>query len=408
VSQEKYLVGLPWSRHFYIATDEEIKKGLTTDIYFERTRMILEKYRMSDVRVAMEVTCGKLPRGWPWAILCGIEEALKLLEGYPVDVYGLREGTLFTSNDIKGVRVPVMRVEGSYGRFCLFETPLLGLLCQSTGVATMAARIKKKAGDRMVLGFGIRRMHPALAPMIDRASYIGGVDGVSSIIGAEAAGIRPTGTMPHALIIVFGDQVKAWKAFDETLPQDVPRIALVDTFYDEKVEALMAAEALDGRLVGVRLDTPGSRKGDFGEIIREVRWELNLRGYNDVKIIVSGGIDDENIDELVEAGADGFGVGTSISNAPTVDFAMDIVEVEGKPIAKRGKFSGRKDVWRCPECLRIDVEPIGSSRPSCPSCGIGMENILEPLMKDGKIIVDLPRPSDIRSYVLRQLSKVCI
>jgi nicotinate phosphoribosyltransferase len=408
VSQEKYLVGLPWSRHFYIATDEEIKKGLTTDIYFERTRMILEKYRMSDVRVAMEVTCGKLPRGWPWAILCGVEEALKLLEGYPVDVYGLREGTLFTSNDIKGVRVPVMRVEGSYGRFCLFETPLLGLLCQSTGVATMAARIKKKAGDRMVLGFGIRRMHPALAPMIDRASYIGGVDGVSSIIGAEAAGIRPTGTMPHALIIVFGDQVKAWKAFDETLPQDVPRIALVDTFYDEKVEALMAAEALDGRLVGVRLDTPGSRKGDFGEIIREVRWELNLRGYNDVKIIVSGGIDDENIDELVEAGADGFGVGTSISNAPTVDFAMDIVEVEGKPIAKRGKFSGRKDVWRCPECLRIDVEPIGSSRPSCPSCGIGMENILEPLMKDGKIIVDLPRPSDIRSYVLRQLSKVCI
>ena len=401
-------MGLPWSRHFYIATDEEIKKGLTTDIYFERTRIILEKYRMSDVRVAMEVTCGKLPRGWPWAILCGVEEALKLLEGHPVDVYGLREGTLFTSNDIKGVRVPVMRVEGSYGRFCLFETPLLGLLCQSTGVATMAARIRKKAGDRMVLGFGIRRMHPALAPMIDRASYIGGVDGVSSMIGAEAAGIKPTGTMPHALIIVFGDQVKAWKAFDETLPQDVPRIALVDTFYDEKVEALMAAEALDGRLVGVRLDTPGSRKGDFGEIIREVRWELNLRGYKDVKIIVSGGIDDENIDELVEAGADGFGVGTSISNAPTVDFAMDIVEVEGKPIAKRGKFSGRKDVWRCPECLRIDVEPIGSSSPSCPSCGIGMENILEPLMKDGKIIVDLPQPSEIRSYVLRQLSKVCI
>jgi nicotinate phosphoribosyltransferase len=401
-------MGLPWGRRFYIATDEEIKTGLTTDIYFERTRMILERYRMSDIRVAMEVTCSKLPRGWPWAILCGVEEALKLLEGYPVDVYGLREGTLFTSNDIKGVRVPVMRVEGSYGRFCLLETPLLGLLCQSTGVATMAARIRKKAGDRTILGFGIRRMHPALAPMIDRASYIGGVDGVSSIIGAEAAGIKPTGTMPHALIIVFGDQVKAWKAFDETLPQDVPRIALVDTFYDEKVEALMAAEALDGRLTGVRLDTPGSRKGDFGEIIREVRWELNLRGYRDVKIIVSGGIDDENIDELVEAGADGFGVGTSISNAPTVDFAMDIVEVEGKPIAKRGKFSGRKDVWRCPECLRIDVEPVGSSRPSCPSCGISMKSILEPLMKDGKIVTDLPQPSEIRSYVLQQLSKVCI
>ncbi|MCS7112796.1 MAG: nicotinate phosphoribosyltransferase, partial [Candidatus Bathyarchaeota archaeon] len=314
----------------------------------------------------------------------------------------------FVSNDVKGVRVPVMRVEGPYGRFCLLETPLLGLLCQSTGIATMAARIRKKAGDRMILGFGIRRMHPALAPMIDRASYIGGVDGVSSIIGAEAAGVKPTGTMPHALIIVFGDQVEAWKAFDETLPREVPRIALVDTFYDEKVEALMAAEALGDKLVGVRLDTPGSRKGDFAEIIREVRWELNLRGYRNVKIIVSGGIDDESIGELVEAGADGFGVGTSISNAPTVDFAMDIVEVEGKPIAKRGKFSGRKDVWRCPECLAIDVEPVGSSRPSCPSCGISMENILEPLIVGGKIVADLPRPSEIRSYVLRQLSKLRI
>ncbi|MDW8061342.1 MAG: nicotinate phosphoribosyltransferase [Nitrososphaerota archaeon] len=399
---------MPWSRRFYIATDEEIRHGLTTDVYFERTRMILEKYGMSNVRVAMEMTCGKLPRGWPWAILCGVEEALRLLEGYPVDVYGLREGTLFVSNDVKGVRVPVMRVEGPYGRFCLLETPLLGLLCQSTGVATMAARVRKKAGDRVILGFGIRRMHPALAPMIDRASYIGGVDGVSSIIGAEAAGVKPTGTMPHALIIVFGDQVEAWKAFDETLPREVPRIALVDTFYDEKVEALMAAEALGDKLVGVRLDTPGSRKGDFAEIIREVRWELNLRGYRNVKIIVSGGIDDESIGELVEAGADGFGVGTSISNAPTVDFAMDIVEVEGKPIAKRGKFSGRKDVWRCPECLAIDVEPVGSSRPSCPSCGISMENILEPLIVGGKIVADLPRPSEIRSYVLRQLSKLRI
>jgi len=397
---------LPWSRRFYIATDDEIKHGLTTDIYFERTRIILDKYGLTDRIVSMEVTCGKLPRGWPWAILCGVEEVLKLLEGYPVDVYGLREGTLFTSNDIKGIRVPVMRVEGPYGRFCFLETPLLGLLCQATGVATMAARIRKKAGDRLVIGFGIRRMHPALAPMIDRASYIGGVDGVSSIIGAEAAGIKPMGTMPHALIIIFEDQVKAWKAFDEVLPQDIPRIALVDTFYDEKVEAIMAAEALGSRLTGVRLDTPSSRKGSFAEIVREVRWELNIRGYRNVKIVVSGGIDDENIDELIEAGADGFGVGTSISNAPTVDFAMDIVEVEGKPIAKRGKFSGRKDVWRCPECLKIDVEPIGSSRPICLSCGMEMENILEPLLIDGRIVADLPPPSDIRSYVLKQLSKI--
>ena len=87
-------------------------------------------------------------------------------------------------------------------------------------------------------------MHPGLTPLIGRAAYIGVLDGVSSLAAAKLLKVRPTGTMPHALIIVYGDQVKAWKAFDEVVSHDVPRIALVDTYYDEKVEAVMAAEAL--------------------------------------------------------------------------------------------------------------------------------------------------------------------
>jgi len=148
--------------------------------------------------------------------------------------------------------------------------------------------------------------------------------------------------MPHALIIAFGDQVKAWKAFDEVMPPEVPRVALIDTYYDLKMEAVMVVDALKKRLAGVRLDTPGSRKGDFAEIVREVRWELNIRGYEHVKIYVSGGLDEEAVKTLGEAGADAFGVGTSISNAPTVDFTLDIVELEGRPVAKRGKFGGKK------------------------------------------------------------------
>ncbi|UCB61508.1 MAG: nicotinate phosphoribosyltransferase, partial [Candidatus Bathyarchaeota archaeon] len=334
----------------------QIKKGETTDIYFVRTKQVLEAKKLTKIHAYAEVTPGRLPRGWPWGILCGIEEEAHLFEGCPVDVYAMPEGSVFYHEDCKGIREPVMYIEGPYGEFCLLETPLLGLLCQASGVATRAARVKKVAGKKSILAFGIRRMHPALSPMLDRAAYIGGCDGVSSLSGAKIIGAKPMGTMPHALIIAFGDQAKAWKAFDEVMPSDVPRVALIDTYYDETAEAIMAVEALKKQLEGVRLDTPSSRKGDFAQIVREIRWELDVRGYKHVKIFVSGGLDEESIRILSEAGVEAFGVGTAISNAPTVDFAMDIVEMKGKPVAKRGKLSGKKQVWRCPHCLTDVVQ----------------------------------------------------
>ncbi len=393
---------------FHYATDEEIKKGETTDIYFVRTKQVLEAKRLTKIRAYAEVTPGMLPRDWPWGILCGIEEEARLFEGCPVDVYAMPEGSVFYHEDYNGIREPVMYIEGPYGEFCLLETPLLGLLCQASGVATRAARVKKVSGEKLVLAFGIRRMHPALSPMLDRAAYIGGCDGVSSLSGAKIIGAKPTGTMPHALIIAFGDQVKAWKAFDEVMPRDVPRVALIDTYYDEKAEAIMAAEALKKRLYGVRLDTPSSRKGNFAEIVREIRWELDVRGYKHVKIFVSGGLNEESVRILSEAGAESFGVGTAISNAPTVDFAMDIVEMHGKPVAKRGKLSGKKQVWRCPKCLTDTVQLFDSPMPKCPRCGSKTEPMLKPLIKNGKILARLPKPSAIRKYVLTQLGKLTL
>jgi len=390
-------------RLFHYATDEEIKRGETTDIYFVRTKQILEAKKKEKIRVVAEVTPGELPEGWPWGILCGIEEEAHLFEGYPVDVYAMPEGSILYHTDHQGVREPVMFIEGLYGSFCLLETPLLGLICQASGVATRAARIKKVASEKLFVTFGIRRMHPALSPMIDRAAYIGGFDAVSSLKGAEAIEAEPTGTMPHALIIAFGDQVKAWKAFDEVMPPEVPRVALTDTFFDEKIESIMAAESLKDRLQAVRLDTPGSRKGDFAEIVREVRWELDVRGYRHVKIFVSGGLNEKSVEVLSEAGADAFGVGTSVSNAPTVDFAMDIVEVEGKPVAKRGKLGGKKQVWRCPECLVDTVLPFTAPKPSCPECGGETQPMLKPLIENGEIVAKLPKPREIRQHVLKQL-----
>lgn len=389
-------------RRFHIANDEEIKSGLTSDIYYIRTKEILEKKNM-DKEVTAEITTGKLPRNWKWAVFCGLEELLYLYEGIPVDVYSIPEGTIFTSKDIEGIRIPLVEIIGKYTNFVSIETATLGFLCQASGVATAAARVRKAAKNKEVFAFGIRRMHPGISPMLDRAAYIGGFNGVSGILGAKIIGEKPVGTMPHPLILIFGDQVSAWKAFDEVVDPSVPRIVLVDTLWDEKYEAVMAAENLKDKLYGIRLDTPGSRKGDLLEIIKEVRWELDIRGYKHVKIYVSGGLDDEIVAELANGPVDGFGVGTYVSNAPTIDFSMDIVEVEGRPVAKRGKYSGRKKAWRCENCYKWKVTLFNQNIDKCPLCGGEMVPMLKKYIEKGKIIEDIKKPKEIREYVLKQL-----
>lgn len=388
---------------FHIASEDEIKSCKTTDIYFDRAEKILDSKGLSDREVTVEVTASSLPEEWPWAVLSGLDEVAKLFEDVPVDVESFPEGAIFTPYDSSGVRVPLMKIKGSYRDFCSLETPMLGLLCHSSGVSTKSARVRKAAGDKNILAFGIRRMHPAIAPMLDRSAFIGGFDSVSSIAGAEEIGKDPAGTMPHALMILMGDQVEAWESFDEVVSEDVPRIALVDTYSDEKEEVIRAVEALQDKLDSVRLDTPSSRRGDFPELIREVRWELDIRGWEDVGIVASGGLDEYNIPELIEAGADSFGVGTSVTNAPVLNLALDIVEVEGEYAAKRGKLSGEKDVWRCKDCSEKKVSLSGNDKPKCPDCGGETESMFEPLIEDGEIVREFSDPEDIRERVVSQL-----
>ena len=383
-------------KDFYIAHEDDIKAGKTTDVYFIRTKKILEAKGIHK-KVLADVSTTSLPKGWKWGILAGVEEVAKLLEGMPVNVYSMPEGTIFHPYE------PVMQIEGHYEEFGIYETALLGMLSQASGIATAALRIKIAAKFKPVYSFGIRHMHPAIAPMIDRSAFIGGCDGVSGVLGAEMIGEKPVGTMPHALILTVGDQVKAWKYFDEVVEPEVPRTALIDTFCDEKFEALMAAEALGERLFAVRLDTPSSRRGDFRKIVEEVRWELDLRGYDHVRIFLSGGLDEESIKELVDV-ADAFGVGGSIASAKPVDFSLDIVEVEGRPITKRGKLSGRKQVYRC-ENGHYHRVPAEKKLERCSICGKKMEPLLKPLIKDGEIVAELPRAKKIREYVLEQAEK---
>ncbi len=383
---------------FHTATDDDIRSGQVTDVYFMRTLEILRKKGITK-RVVAEVVLKSFPAGWGWGVLAGVEEVAALLRTLPVTVRTFPEGAIF------GLMQPVLTIEGRYVDFAQYETALLGLLCQASGVATKAARCKKAAGAHPVVSFGARRMHPALAPMIERNAFLGGCDGVAVVKSAELLKIEPSGTMPHSLILMLGDTVTAAQAFDDIVDQAVGRVVLIDTFGDEKVEAVRVAEALGNRLFAVRLDTPASRRGDIVGILREVRWELDLRGFRHVKLFVSGGLDEEEILRLNPV-ADAYGVGTAISNAPVLNFAMDIVEVEGAPVAKRGKMSGRKAVFQCKGCGQIHVVPAPADRPTC--CGAETQPLLLPLIEDGRLVRSLPDIHTLRQQVLRDLDQVAL
>ncbi|HIE52475.1 MAG TPA: nicotinate phosphoribosyltransferase [Armatimonadetes bacterium] len=375
-----------------IASEEEIRAGRVTDVYFERTRQILAAEDIHR-RVKAEFVVKSFPGGTNWGVLAGLAEAAELLVELPVQADALPEGTIF------GPHQPVLVIEGDYVEFAVYETALLGFLCQASGIATKAARCRLAAEDRLLVHFGARRMHPSLAPMIDYYAYIGGCDGVAVIAGAERLGIPPMGTMPHALMLVLGDTVEAALAFHRLIDPQVPRVVLIDTFHDETFAAVEVAETLGRDLAAVRLDTPSNRRGNFRQLLEEVRWELDLRGYQHVKLFVSGGIDEDTMRELNPV-ADGYGVGTAISNAPVLDFSLDIVEVEGRPLAKRGKPSGAKAVWRKRGTAQTVVRPAAWGPPEKEG---DWENLLQPLVRAGRIVRDLPSPQELRQYVLEQL-----
>ena len=221
-------------------------------------------------------------------------------------------------------------------------------------------------------------------------------------LGAELVGIEPTGTMPHALILIMRDTVTATRAFHDIIAPHVKRVSLIDTYNDEKIEALNVAKALGKDLHAIRLDTPKSRRGDFRKIMEEVRWELDLRGFEHVKLFISGGLDEYQIQDYRDC-ADAFGVGTAITAAPVIDFSMDIVEVENRPVAKKGKRSGSKSVLRCENCLETVVVPRGKTQEPC-SCGGKMQEILVPFLSQGKLKTPLPTPREIRDHVISQLA----
>ena len=326
----------------------EILSGATGDVYFARATSILEREGLDPV-VTMEVFCRQD------AVLCGIGEATNLLGHVLTNepgaiVEALEDGDRVTPKEV------VLRIQARYRAFALYETAILGMLAQSTGWSTAARECVDAAGPHPVISFGARHVHPDITDVLDYAAIIGGCVGASTPAGARLAGLNPTGTMPHSLVLIFGDTVEAALAFDRHVAPDVPRIVLVDTFKDEAEEALRVAHALGDRLYGVRLDTPSERGRVTAELVHEVRARLDQAGFQHVKITVSGGLNPERIRYFKDAGApvDSYAVGSYISGATPIDFTGDIKEIDGQPIAKRGRIPGLTD---SPRLRPVDLAP---------------------------------------------------
>ena len=178
---------------------------------------------------------------------------------------------------------------------------------------------------------------------MEYSAVVGGCAGCATPLGAQLAGLQgASGTMPHSMILLFGDTVKAALAFDQHMGDDVLRIVLVDTFKDEAEESLRVAEALGKRLRGVRLDSPSERGGVTVDLVKEVRARLDQAGYEHVGIFISGGLDAGRIREFEaeKSPIHSYGVGMAISSAPPIAFTADIKEIAGKPMTKRGRIPG--------------------------------------------------------------------
>ena len=307
--------------------------GDRSDVQSQRTQTILRNENVSpDVILEfMPVRDG---------VLSGISEVRallgKVLPETGVEVWALSDGRSLTAGEV------ALRINAPYSVIGLYEMTICGILASSSGWATAARECVDAAGGIPVVCTAPAYAHPNVVPLIDYAAVIGGCVAVSSMIGARLAGVTPMGYMQHALPMLLGDTVKALQSYDRHLPLEVPRIAIIDTFKDEAEEAINVARAFRDRLRGVNMSTPAERGGVTPGLVKEIRAKLDAQGFQHVDIFITHGANKDTIRDFVEAGApvSGFSVDEAIGGAPPLSFSAEIHEIDGAPVARRGKMPG--------------------------------------------------------------------
>jgi nicotinate phosphoribosyltransferase len=324
---------------------EKMRAGYYSDKYFVRAREILLADRHRP-RVTMQVF------GKQHAFLGGIDEAIAILKLCSDDWSALEVHALYDGDEVEPWET-VMLIEGPYDTFANLETLYLGVLSRRTRVGTNTRRVVEAAAPKEVMFFPARHDHWLVQTGDGYAAHIAGAIGVSTDAQASWWGSEGIGTVPHALIAAYGgDTVLATRKFGEYIGPGIRLVTLVDFENDAVRTSLEVARALDGRLYGVRLDTSEMlvdrsvlpQMGRFRptgvnpQLVWNVRRALDAEGFNEVRIIASGGFTVEKIELFEREGVpvDAYGVGSSLFEG-RFDFTADVVRIDGRPVAKVGR-----------------------------------------------------------------------
>jgi nicotinate phosphoribosyltransferase len=264
------------------------------------------------------------------------------------EVMALPEGTVFFINE------PVVEVTAPIIDAQLVESFIVNAVHLQTLIATKASRCVQAAHGRRLSDFALRRTHGTDAGLkVARASYLAGFDSTSNVLAGQVYDIPIAGTMAHAYVLCFAEEIEAFRAFAATSPQHT--VLLIDT-YDTLTGARRAAVVgqemtrRGQRLLGVRLDS-----GDMTALSKDVRAILDAAGLPAVQIVASGGFDEYAIAQAIADGAciDMFGVGTKMgvaADAPYYDMAYKLVQYAGRPVMKlsagKATLVAAKQVWR--------------------------------------------------------------
>ncbi len=329
---------------------EKMREGYYTDAYFNHTRATL----LADgrhPRVVMQVFQRKT------AMLGGVDEAIAVLKLCSDDWDALTVHALYDGDRVEPWET-VLTIEGDYTLFAHLETVYLGVLTRRTLITTNVARVVEAAHGKPIIFMPARHDHHRVQTGDGYAAFVAGAMigasiGVTSDAQASWWGGRGVGTVPHALIASYGgNTVLAATKFAEWAGDDMNIVVLVDFENDSVRTALEVARALGPRLWGVRLDTSGqlvdrslwNELGDFDprgvneRLVRKVRDALDEDGFEQVKIVASGGFTVEKIKAFEERGVpvDAYGVGSSLIRGQN-DFTGDVVMTDGRPSAKVGR-----------------------------------------------------------------------
>ncbi|SES37714.1 nicotinate phosphoribosyltransferase [Actinokineospora terrae] len=313
------------------------------------------------------------------------------------DIDGYPEGELFFPGS------PVLTVTGTFADAVVLETVVLSILNHDSAIVSAAARMAGAANGRPIIEMGSRRTHEVAAIASARASYLAGFSTTSNLAAGSAYGIPTAGTCAHAFTLLHDDERAAFAAQVSAL--GVGTTLLVDT-YDITQGIATAVEVAGTGLGAIRIDS-----GDVGVLARHAREQLDGLGATQTRIVVSGDLDEYAIASLRAEPVDAYGVGTSVvtgSGAPTAGMVYKLVEVDGRPVAKRSSHKesrgGRKLALRRHKPTGTALEEvIYAAGGPAPEVGEHDRLLQIPLMRGGQPVPDLPTLEDSRTRVRKGL-----